>query len=329
MHKLLPRRSTVPFTLLLWLFNTGPTWADATPNTTTQWTEELPNRQCIHAKKYTNDQPYQPTFAKFQTTLPECKSRCGSSSDARQRPCVAIEWQHHGPHGAPMDTSTVSVCKLAYGCSRLNKWDSGSVYMLQEYYNVNIRDDVRGLATLSVVIQMLIGSFAACVLVAAFQQYRRRGRTTVQAGRNGGRHGRAAHSSGGSTYRPSTHEVLPRHVALVMLATDVVQQKRRESGKVKGCAGEQDGEATTVVVVEMKDIETMEGEGGEGGNGETSVHNCFICLEPALTCSTCVCHIAAHDSCLTTFCNTQRAGNKDQGCATRCSVCKQEFGSGV
>ena len=52
--------NTVPFTLLL-LF----TWANATQNTTTQWTEELPNRQCIHAKKYTNDQPYQPTFAKF------------------------------------------------------------------------------------------------------------------------------------------------------------------------------------------------------------------------------------------------------------------------
>ena len=320
--------NTVPFTLLL-LF----TWANATQNTTTQWTEELPNRQCIHAKKYTNDQPYQPTFAKFQTTLPECKTRCESSSDARQRPCVAIEWEHHGPHGAPMDASAVSVCNLAYGCSRLNKWDSGSVYMLEEYYNVNIRDDVRGLATLSVVIQMLIGGFAACVLVAAFQQYRRRGGRTVHAGRNGGnRNGRAAHSNGSSTYRPSTHVVLPRHPAMVMLASDVVKQKRRGSEKEQGCAGEQDGDATTLVVVEMRDIGLEgKGKGGEEArkNGDTSAHNCFICLEPALTCSTCVCHIAVHDSCLTTFCNTQREGNKDQGCATRCSVCKQEFGSGV
>jgi hypothetical protein len=66
--------------------------------------------------------------------------------------------------------------------------------------------------------------------------------------------------------------------------------------------------------------------GGGGGGGEklgeglkradSDEGNCYVCLEPCTTCSTCVCHISVHSECMA------RMPNK-----TQCSVCRTEFGS--
>ena len=105
--------------------------------------------------------------------------------------------------------SDVRVCALAWGCTRLKDWEYGSVYLLQEYFDAEVQDDVHGLSAIVVGIQLLIGCFASCVLLAGFQHYRevqRRGRRRPGAP---------------TTTVTTSDGVLYRDVALVMKTSEV------------------------------------------------------------------------------------------------------------
>ena len=286
------------------------------------WTLRKPKRQCFANAKYQNDRATHPIYVEFETTLSECKVRCETSTDANNRQCVAIEWGDSG-HAKTSRGTEILRCGLAFGCTRLKLWKGGSVYVLESYIE-NVRDDATSVLPFVIIIQCIIGCFVSCVVCSGIQKVRDNYYGRTPGNRNSNRRGsdstRVASSNVPHMNTRNTYEI-----ALVMNTSSL----RKNSNKVMdenmdsdNATGKNHKIAKTDIDIKIdgEDIYHYEKD-NENGGIRLTMHlqdKCYICMEPCYTCSTCICHIPAHESCMSKMLQKKE-----------CSVCKTLFGSGL
>jgi hypothetical protein len=268
-----------------------------------EWTDRRTKRRCLSSVLFASGSGEMDTSNMVQTTLRECKKKCENAVDKTNHKCVAVEWRDFGTKPGPRATE-LRKCGLSYNCERLKKWEDGSAYVLQNYFDAYVQDEGYMTVNLIVVLQYIILFVACWCMYRIFHVVHR-------CWKNKNRHRTVPESISRSSNIVSTSSIeLRENVPLVM---KIVRKKKRKRIRkdIDKEAEEQDEGG------EREDDDDDEGVQG-GGNGKiVSKANCFICLEATDTCSTCVCHIPVHKECM------QNIYNKNI-----CSVCRTPFGSG-